>query len=54
MDNQVELYADEVPEPVAVRYCFCNFAETNLKTTLGQPVIPFRTDNWEIPAEELD
>ena len=54
MENQVELYAEEVPEPVAVRYCFCNYAETNLKTTLGQPVVPFRTDDWVIPAEELD
>ena len=54
MDNQVEAWSEEVPEPVAVRYCFCNYAETNLKTTLGQPVVPFRSDDWEIPAEEMD
>lgn len=54
MDNQVELYSDEVKAPVAVRYAFCNYVETNLKTTLGQPVIPFRTDDWDIPAEEMD
>ena len=54
MDNQVELYSEEVSAPVAVRYAFCNYTETNLKTTLGQPVVPFRTDDWEIPAEEMD
>ena len=53
-DNQVEVWSDEVKEPVAVRYCFNNYSETNLKTTLGQPVVPFRTDDWEIPAEEID
>ena len=53
-DNQVEVWADKVKEPVAVRYCFNNYSETNLKTTLGQPVVPFRTDDWEIPAEEMD
>ena len=45
-DNQVEVWSDEVKEPVAVRYCFNNYSETNLKTTLGQPVVPFRTDDW--------
>ena len=54
MDNQVEVWSDEVKEPVAVRYVFCNHSETNLKTTLGQPVAPFRTDDWEIPVEEID
>ena len=53
-DNQVEVWSDEVKTPVAVRYCFNNYSETNLKTTLGQPVVPFRTDDWEIPNEEID
>lgn len=52
-ENKVEVWSDDVPAPVAVRYAFCNFVETNLTTTLGQAVIPFRTDDWEIPAEEL-
>lgn len=51
--NQVEVWSEGVPEPVAVRYSFCNYVETNLKTTIGQPVIPFRSDDWEIPASEL-
>ena len=53
-DNQVEVWSDKVKDPVAVRYCFCNYAETNLKTTLGQPIVPFRTDDWDIPEEEMD
>ena len=52
-DNQVEVWSDRVKDPVAVRYCFCNYAETNLKTTLGQPIVPFRTDDWDIPEEEI-
>ena len=52
-DNQIEVSSDDVPEPVAVRYGFKNYVETNIKTTLDQPLAPFRTDNWEIPAEEL-
>lgn len=52
-DNQVEVWSDKVKVPVAVRYCFSNYAETNLKTTLGQPIVPFRTDDWEIPEEEI-
>jgi sialate O-acetylesterase len=52
-DNQVEVWSERVKHPVAVRYCFCNYVETNLKTTLGQPIVPFRTDDWDIPEEEL-
>ncbi len=36
----------EVPEPVAVRYCFKDFAPGNLATPRGLPVIPFRTDDF--------
>ncbi|MBO7644527.1 MAG: 9-O-acetylesterase, partial [Bacteroidales bacterium] len=37
----------EVPHPVAVRYAFRNYMGANLSTTLGIPVPPFRTDNWD-------
>lgn len=40
----VEVRSAEVPEPVAVRYAFRNFTETNLRNTLGLPVVPFRSD----------
>ncbi|MBS6225394.1 MAG: sialate O-acetylesterase [Parabacteroides johnsonii] len=52
-ENQIEVFADEVPEPIAVRYAFKNYSEANVKTTLGQPLAPFRTDNWDILPNEL-
>ncbi len=33
--------------PVSVRYCFKNFQLGNVKNSVGLPLIPFRTDNWE-------
>lgn len=36
----------EVPEPVAVRYCFKNYAEATVFNIYGLPLAPFRTDNW--------
>ncbi len=38
--------APEVPEPVAVRYCFKNFQIGNLTNLHQLPAVPFRTDNW--------
>ena len=38
----------EVPHPVAVRYAFRNWMGANLQTSLGIPVPPFRTDDWEL------
>lgn len=40
----VEVTSPEVPQPVAVRYAFRNFTPTNLHNTLGQAVLPFRSD----------
>ena len=39
--------ADEVPNPVAVRYCFRNFQLGNVANMAGLPLIPFRTDDWD-------
>lgn len=45
----IELSSDSVPQPVAVRYYFHNYMpDANVKTGLGQPLAPFRTDNWPI------
>jgi sialate O-acetylesterase len=52
-ENQIEVCADEVSEPIAVRYAFKNFSDANIKTTFGQPLAPFRTDDWEILPDEL-
>jgi sialate O-acetylesterase len=38
--------SEEVPAPVAVRYCFRNFQIGNLTGARNLPVIPFRTDAW--------
>lgn len=52
-DNEIEVYAEQVPVPAAVRYGFRNWVEANVKTTMDQPLLPFRTDDWEIPADEI-
>ena len=38
----------EVPKPVAVRYAFRNWMGANLQTSMGIPVPPFRTDDWDL------
>ncbi len=45
-DETVRITCDEVPHPVALRYCFKNFQPGNLKNGAGLPLFPFRTDNW--------
>lgn len=46
--RQVEVWSEEVPEPVAVRYCFCNWAVGSVFNNYGIPVAPFRTDDWSL------
>ena len=41
---QVAVSSPDVPRPVAVRYAFRNYLPTNLHNTLGQAVLPFRSD----------
>lgn len=38
----------DVPNPVAVRYCYHNYAEASVFNLYGLPLVPFRTDNWEL------
>lgn len=45
-NNQVIVWCDDVPHPVAARYAWSNSPDVNLVTSLGLPVAPFRTDNW--------
>lgn len=42
----IEVSSDKVKNPVAVRYSFLNYTESNLSNIIGIPVPPFRTDNW--------
>lgn len=43
----VFLYSTQVKGPVAVRYAFRDWPETELYNTDGLPAAPFRTDDWE-------
>lgn len=44
--DKVEVWADGVSSPVAVRYAWADNPVCNLYTTDGLPVTPFRTDDW--------
>lgn len=45
--NNVELYAEEVKNPIAVRYAWSsNPGALDLYNSKGLPAVPFRTDNW--------
>lgn len=48
-NNEVILTSANVKVPVAVRYGFCNYPTTRgyMFSTIAQPVLPFRTDNWD-------
>ncbi len=37
----------DVPNPVAVRYCYKNTPQPSVYNIQGLPLLPFRTDNWE-------
>ncbi|WP_291593593.1 sialate O-acetylesterase [Bacteroides sp.] len=45
--NKMEITSEKVPHPVAVRYAFKNYHDANVMTTEGQPLVPFRTDQWD-------
>ncbi len=44
--DQITVYSPNVPEPVAVRYCFTSWHVGSLFNEAGLPAYPFRTDNW--------
>ena len=45
-DFSVVVTSDQVPNPVAVRYCFRDFQVGNLTGSMNLPAVPFRSDNW--------
>ncbi len=48
-ENKIEVSSADVPDPVAVRYAFRNYMPSaDVRTTMGQPMAPFRTDDWEV------
>jgi sialate O-acetylesterase len=44
--DKVEVWSDQVAQPVAVRYGWANYPVVNLFSRAGLPMCPFRTDNW--------
>ncbi|MEM9016322.1 MAG: sialate O-acetylesterase [Verrucomicrobiota bacterium] len=44
--NKIEVTAEGVEAPVAVRYAWAENPVANLMSREGLPVIPFRTDDW--------
>ncbi len=50
--DKVEVWSDEVSEPVAVRYAWADNPVCNLYSQNGLPVTPFRTDEW--PGKTAD
>ena len=50
--DTVEVWSDQVAQPLAVRYAFNNNPRhANLTNDTGLPAGPFRTDNWPGPTE---
>lgn len=50
--DAVEVWSDQVPQPVAVRYAFNNNPRhPNLTNETGLPAAPFRTDSWPGPTD---
>ena len=45
--TEIIIESADVPAPVAVRYCFRNWAEGSLFSADGLPLPPFRTDDWD-------
>lgn len=52
-ENTIEVWSEDVPDPVAVRHGFRNYLPVNVTTTAFWPLPPFRTDDWPIPPEEI-
>lgn len=46
--TRLAVSSEKVPEPVAVRYNFKNYAEASIFSISGIPVAPFRTDDWPV------
>lgn len=44
----LEVWSDEVPDPVAVRYGYTNYVDGSLYNTEGLPASSFRTDDWPL------
>jgi sialate O-acetylesterase len=48
----VEVWSDEISDPVAVRYAWGSNPVATLYNGAGLPAIPFRTDDWPMSTEK--
>lgn len=46
--NMIDVWSDEVKVPYAVRFAFRDAPEPNVFSKEGLPLIPFRTDDWDL------
>ncbi|HWB52786.1 MAG TPA: sialate O-acetylesterase [Tepidisphaeraceae bacterium] len=44
--NAVIVSAENIQQPVAVRYAWAQYPDVTLYNSAGLPAVPFRTDNW--------
>ncbi|MES2694577.1 MAG: sialate O-acetylesterase [Verrucomicrobiota bacterium] len=49
--NEVEVWSEQVPAPIAVRYAWADNPVCNLYSADGLPVTPFRTDDFKMVTE---
>ena len=45
--DRIEVWSDEVKEPVAVRFGWADNPVRNIQSLDGLPLTPFRTDQWK-------
>ena len=50
--DQIEVWSDEVADPIAVRYAWADNPVCNVQNREGLPLTPFRTDDW--PGVTID
>ncbi len=46
--NKIEVWSEDVAEPIAVRYAWADNPVANVQNKLGLPLTPFRTDDWKM------
>ena len=51
-DNKLQLWSEQVPEPVAVRYGWSNLPAGGLMNSRQLPAYPFRTDTWPLTPHQ--
>ncbi len=52
--NTIEVWSDEVSDPVAVRYAWATNPVANVQDRNGLPLTPFRTDDWKLSTQKDD